>query len=72
MLVFIDADDGTTGIGVSLGQPSAEEAIVTESLGSLIIDDNPWDTTRCWEKMYSGSQRPSSIERGYSQPQKDG
>ncbi len=68
VLVFVTADDGTTGVGASLGQPRSIEAIVDESLAPLVEGENPHDTTRCWEKMYTGSRWPPSIERGYTQP----
>ncbi|MFB6106634.1 MAG: mandelate racemase/muconate lactonizing enzyme family protein [Halobacteriaceae archaeon] len=71
VLVLVEADDGTTGMGASLGQPSAVAAIVEESLAPLVEGEDPRDTTRCWEKMYDGSRWPPSIERGYSQPRED-
>lgn len=70
-LVFVDTDEGVTGIGASLGTPSAIKAIVEDSLGPMIEGDDPTYTERIWEKLYNGSRWPPSIERGYSQPRED-
>lgn len=70
-LIFVKADDGTTGIGASLGTPPTIESIVEHELAPLLSKEDPFYTERLWEKMYDGSRWKPSLESGYSQPRED-
>ena len=70
-LVFVECDDGTTGIGASLGHPPTITSIVEGKLAPLLIDEDPLYSERLWEKTYTGSRWRPSIERGYTQPRED-
>ncbi|MFA9518031.1 mandelate racemase/muconate lactonizing enzyme family protein [Halopenitus sp. H-Gu1] len=70
-LVFVESDDGTTGVGASLGNPPTIASIVEHELAPHLIDADPLYTERLWEKMYDGSRWKPSLERGYSQPRED-
>lgn len=70
-LVFVESDDGSTGVGASLGNPPTITSIVEHELAPLLLDEDPLYTERLWEKMYDGSRWKPSLERGYSQPRED-
>ena len=70
-LVFVESDDGTTGVGASLGNPPTITSIVEHELAPLLLEEDPLYTERLWEKMYDGSRWKPSLERGYSQPRED-
>ena len=70
-VVLIESDDGTTGIGASLGNPPTIQSLVEYELAPLLIDEDPSYTERLWEKLYTGSRWRPSLERGYSQPRED-
>ncbi|WP_254546860.1 mandelate racemase/muconate lactonizing enzyme family protein [Halomarina pelagica] len=70
-LVFVESDDGTVGVGASLGNPPTIASIVEHELAPLLLDEDPLYTERLWEKMYDGSRWKPSLERGYSQPRED-
>ena len=68
VLVFVDTDDGLTGVGASTGSPPVVEAIVEHSLGPMLVGEDPMYSERLYEKMYSGSRWRPALELGYSQP----
>lgn len=70
-LVFVESEDGTTGVGASLGNPPTIASIVEHELAPHLLDEDPLYTERLWEKMYDGSRWKPSLERGYSQPRED-
>lgn len=70
-LVFVESDDGSTGVGASLGNPPTITSIVEHELAPLLLEEDPLYTERLWEKMYDGSRWKPSLERGYSQPRED-
>ncbi len=68
VLVFIDTDEGITGMGASLGIPPVVVAIIEHELGPALIGEDPMFSERIYEKMYSGSRWEPALERGHSQP----
>lgn len=70
-LVFVEAEDGTTGVGAALGSPPTIASIVEHELAPQLLDADPLYTERLWERMYAGSRWKPSLERGYSQPRED-
>lgn len=70
-LIFVESDDGSTGVGASLGNPPTITSIVEHELAPLLLEEDPLYTERLWEKMYDGSRWKPSLERGYSQPRED-
>ena len=68
VLVFLDTDEGITGIGSSVGGPEVVAAIIESQLKPAILGEDPMFSERIWEKMYDGSRWKPSLERGYSQP----
>lgn len=70
-LVLVESDDGSTGVGASLGNPPTITSIVEHELAPLLLEEDPLYTERLWEKMYDGSRWKPSLERGYSQPRED-
>jgi L-alanine-DL-glutamate epimerase-like enolase superfamily enzyme len=70
-LVFVETDEGHTGVGTALGHPRTIESIVEGSLAPALVGEDPTYTGRLWEKMYGGSRAAPSLERGYSQPRWD-
>lgn len=70
-LIYVDTDEGLTGVGTSLGTPSVVKALVEDSLGPALIGEDPTYTERLWSKLYNGSRHEPALERGYSQPRYD-
>lgn len=70
-LVFVESEDGTTGVGASLGNPPTIASIVEHELAPTLIGEDPLYTERLWEMMYDGSRWKPSLEQGYSQPRED-
>lgn len=70
-LVYVETDEGITGIGASLGTPSVVKALVEDDLAPVLVGEDPFFTERLWEKMYSGSRWQPALDRGYSQPRND-
>ena len=68
VLVFLDTDDGITGVGSSVGGPEVVAAVIESQLKPAILGEDPMFSERIWEKMYDGSRWKPSLERGYSQP----
>jgi L-alanine-DL-glutamate epimerase-like enolase superfamily enzyme len=71
LIVKVETDEGVTGIGTCLGHLEAVKAIAEHQLGPLLVGEDPTNTERLWEKMYSGSRLEPSLARGYSIPIKD-
>ena len=68
VMVFVETDEGLTGIGASLGNPAVVTAAINSELGPEIIGENPMFSERIYEKMYNGSRWAPAIETGISQP----
>ena len=71
VLVFVETDEGTRGIGASLGTPPVVESVVDHELAPVLEGEDPLDTERCYEKMYTGSRWEPSLDAGYAQPRED-
>jgi L-alanine-DL-glutamate epimerase-like enolase superfamily enzyme len=75
VLVFVETDEGLTGIGEALAiptsVPTAVAAVIEDDLKPMLLGEDPTYTERLWEKMYNGSRFVPAIERGYSQPRPD-
>ena len=52
LVVEIDCDDGTVGIGNAALAPHACKATIDTYLKPLLIGANPLDTEYLWESMY--------------------
>ncbi len=68
VLVMVETDEGLTGVGASLGSPTALRAIVEYDLAPTLLGEDPMYSERLYEKMYSGSRWKPALERGHSQP----
>lgn len=68
VIVQIDTDEGTTGIGSAQGHPEVLKAIVETQLKPALVGEDPTFTERLWEKLYNGSRYQPSLDRGISQP----
>lgn len=75
LLVFVETDEGITGIGESLAlpasPPTAVKAVIEDDIKPTLVGEDPTYVERLWEKMYNGPRFKSAIERGYSQPRPD-
>lgn len=67
-IIFVDTDEGLTGIGASLGNPGVVSAIVEHELAPEVVGEDPMFSERIYEKMYNGSRLKPSLEFGWSQP----
>jgi len=56
VMVFVETDEGLSGIGASLGNPAEVTAAINSELGPEIIGENPMFSERIYEKMYNGSR----------------
>ncbi len=68
VVVFVDTDEGLTGVGASTGSPPVVQAIVEHDLAPMLIGEDPLFSERIYEKMYNGSRWKPALERGHSQP----
>ena len=68
VLVFVNTDEGLTGVGASLGNPPVVCSIVEHELAPVLIGEDPMFSERLYEKMYNGSRWRPALERGHSQP----
>ena len=64
VLILVEADNGLTGMGATLGNPAVVQAIVEHDLGPELIGEDPVYTERLYEKMYTGSRLTPSLETG--------
>jgi D-galactarolactone cycloisomerase len=56
-LVEIFTDEGISGIGEAFGfSPMAVKACVDHTFRPLLIQENPMDTNRLWDKLYTASR----------------
>lgn len=53
IVVLVHTDEGTTGLGESVGDPSGVVPIIRDQLAPLLIGEDPFDIERLWEKMYA-------------------
>ncbi len=53
ILVLVHTDEGITGLGESVGDPSGVVPIIRDQLTPLLIGESPFDIERLWEKMYT-------------------
>lgn len=68
VLVFVETDEGLTGVGASLGSPPTIASIVEHDLAPALIGEDPMYSELLYEKMYNGSRWKPALERGHSQP----
>lgn len=56
-IVYVRADDGTEGVGYTLGYGAAEliSDAVSEILAPMITGEDPHDTERLWREMFDGT-----------------
>lgn len=53
-LVEIETDDGITGVGEAFGfSPMATKTMIESSLKPRLIGENPFDTNRLWDMLYT-------------------
>src|SRR5436305_12991326 len=52
-LVRAMADDGLIGLGSVYSHPDVTRTIVEDHLKPLLIGENPLETDRLWDRMYS-------------------
>jgi D-galactarolactone cycloisomerase len=69
VIVKVETDEGITGFGAAHGGPEAIKMIVEHELQPLLLGEDPTQTERLWEKMYTGSRLEPSLARGYSLPE---
>ena len=53
VLVLVHTDEGITGLGESVGEPSGVVAVLRDHLGPLLLGEDPLDIERLWEKMFA-------------------
>ena len=70
VLVFVDTDEGLTGLGASIGSPPVVKAIIEHNLAPMLVGDDPMYSERLYEKMYNGTRWKPALERGHAQPQR--
>lgn len=68
VMVFVETDEGLTGIGASLGNPAVVVAAINTELGPELVGEDPMFSERIFEKMYNGSRWEPAIETGITQP----
>ena len=54
IVVKVETDAGMNGFGVVHSGPEAIKAIVENELQPLLLGEDPTNTERLWEKMYTG------------------
>jgi D-galactarolactone cycloisomerase len=69
--VRVTTDEGVTGLGAAYGSSVAVKTIVEQELQPLLMGEDPTNTERLWEKMYTGSRLEPSLARGYALPEHD-
>jgi L-alanine-DL-glutamate epimerase-like enolase superfamily enzyme len=52
LIVEVEADDGTVGIGNAALAPLVTKAVVDQYLTPLLVGQNPWDIEFLWQHMY--------------------
>jgi L-rhamnonate dehydratase len=52
LIVEVEADDGTVGIGNAALAPLVTKAAVDQYLAPLLVGQNPWDIEFLWQHMY--------------------
>ena len=52
LIVEIEADDGTVGIGNAALAPLVTKALIDQYLKPLLMGQNPWDIEFLWQHMY--------------------
>ena len=70
-LIFVETDDGQTGIGASLVNPPVVVELVEKQLQPALLGEDPTYTERLWSKLYNGSRWEPALERGRPQPRYD-
>jgi D-galactarolactone cycloisomerase len=56
-LVEIETDDGITGVGEAFGfSPMATKMMIESSLRPRLIGENPLDTNRIWDMLYTATR----------------
>jgi L-alanine-DL-glutamate epimerase-like enolase superfamily enzyme len=68
VLVFVETDEGLTGLGASLGNPPTVCSIIEHELAPTLVGEDPMFSERLYEKMYNGSRWRPALERGHAQP----
>jgi len=68
VIVFVETDNGLTGVGASLGNPLVLCAIVEHELAPDVEGEDPMFSERIYEKMYNGSRWEPALQRGHAQP----
>ena len=68
VLLFVDTDEGLTGMGTALGNPRAVVSIVEADLAPYLVGEDPLYSERLYEKMYNASRWKPALERGHAQP----
>jgi L-alanine-DL-glutamate epimerase-like enolase superfamily enzyme len=53
IVVLVHTDEGTTGLGESVGDPAGVVPIIRDQLAPLLIGEDPFDIERLWDKMYA-------------------
>ena len=56
VLVQVETDEGVTGLGAAHGGPEAIKTLVEHELQPRLVGEDPTNTERLWEKMYTGSR----------------
>ncbi|MGC1160127.1 MAG: L-rhamnonate dehydratase [Acidobacteriaceae bacterium] len=52
LIVEVEADDGTVGIGNAALAPLVTKALIDQYLTPLLMGQNPWDIEFLWQHMY--------------------
>ncbi len=52
LIVEVEADDGTVGIGNAALAPLVTKALIDQYLKPLLVGQNPWDIEFLWQHMY--------------------
>ena len=52
LIVEVEADDGTVGIGNAALAPLVTKALIDQYLKPLLMGQNPWDIEFLWQHMY--------------------
>ncbi len=68
-IIFVDTDEGLSGMGAALGTPAVLQAIVEHELGPEVVGEDPMFSERIYEKLYNGSRVQPSLTSGWQQPE---
>jgi L-rhamnonate dehydratase len=52
LIVEVESDDGTVGIGNAALAPLVTKALIDQYLTPLLVGQNPWDVEFLWQHMY--------------------